>query len=96
MAKLVITSREYLTEIAAEYKHAMDLTDTALKQSLALSKTLQANYDGQAEMLARNAFEKLDEHLELVKSGLTALKSYVEMCRDDMDETDYELGVQNR
>jgi uncharacterized protein YukE len=79
---------EHMEEISLHYKQCSDSTSQAISNIDSAKASFLANYKGQSDDTALALFDKMKEHMELLRDSFTQMQSYVTYTKDTMVAAD--------
>jgi len=88
----LVYNEDAMRSIAAEYRNAASSMDDAMSQCKSAMSVVQSDYDGQGTPLATDLFNKLHEHMDLLKSCYEVLANFTESSLEEFLQLDSELG----
>jgi uncharacterized protein YukE len=91
MAKKQVYNPEHLAAIASGYKECAEIAGNIITYSAAAKSTLETNYEGQGKSMAIDTFEKIKEHMNLIKLSIEVAGNYVSTTMADLQKMDAEI-----
>lgn len=91
MAEKQAYNFDHLSAISSGYKDCAGIANSTITLAATAQSTFYNNYEGQGKDIANEAFTKIAEHLDLIKSCLGLAGEYVSMVLTEMQKMDAEL-----
>lgn len=87
----VIYEEEHMNLIATKYNKCTDTINQIISYHENVKENVAANYEGQAMEVACELFDKLIQHISLLKISCETMEEYVRCSLEEMKQLDENL-----
>jgi uncharacterized protein YukE len=83
---------EHMEEISLHYKQCSDSASLAINNIDSAKVSFLTNYKGQSDDTALELYDKIKEHMELLRDSLTQMQNYVTYTKETMVAADMSVS----
>lgn len=91
--KKLVYNTEYMDKTSATYKECAEYTNSVIVELAIVKTVLLDNYQGQATDMVFDLYDKIKEHLDLLKECFAQMERYITYSKETMLELDYSLAL---